>query len=224
LSLATSFLLFTLAVAGTVTCLILYYFPRSSKLKALIAFVAWVIYAAAIGYFGPYSRPPGIVFFVIPLVIWIVLLTRSRVGPFIYAVVPLTILTGLQAYRIFVELYLNELWKIGLLPRMMTFHGANFDIVIGVSAPVMALLVSKKWISWKGMLAWNALGLLTLSNVVARGVLSAPGPLQVLSDDFPNLAVGVFPYTFIPGLMVMLAATLHIVSIRRLLKDRSLTP
>jgi len=32
----------------------------------------------------------------------------------------------------------------------------------------------------------------------------------------------VFPYTFIPGLMVMLAATLHVVSIRRLLAYRNL--
>jgi hypothetical protein len=214
--------MFSLALAGTVSFLIIRYFARSSKVKALIAFAAWVVYAGAIGYFGPYARPPGIIFFVIPLVAWIVLLTRTRIGPVIYEAVPLAVLTGLQGYRIFVEFYLNELWKIGLLPKMMTFHGTNFDIVIGVSAPAVAFLIAKGSISWKAVLAWNVLGLVTLSNVVARGVLTAPGPLQVLSDDFPNLAVGLFPYTFIPGLMVMLAATLHIASIRRLLNCRNL--
>jgi len=221
-SLATSFLLFSLALAGTVAFLIFRYFPRTSKVKGAIAFAAWVIYAGAIGFFGPYARPPGIVFFLVPLAAWIVVLTRTRIGPVIYAAVPLAVLTGLQVFRIFVELYLNELWAIGLLPRMMTFHGANFDIVIGLSAPVIAFLVAKGRISWKGVLAWNVLGLATLLNVVVRGALTAPGPLQILSDDFPNLAVRVFPYTFIPGLMVMLAATLHVVSIRRLLAYRNL--
>jgi hypothetical protein len=217
LSLATSFLLFTLALAGTVAYLIFRYFARTTKAEALVAFGAWLLYAGSIGYFGPYTKPPGIVFFLIPLVAWIVLLTRSRIGPVIYEAVPLAVLTGLQGFRLFVELYLNELWKIGLIPKMMTFHGANFDLVIAISAPVVALLIAKRSISWKAVLAWNVLGLAALANVVIRGVLSAPGPLQLLHDDFPNHAVGLFPFTFIPGLMVMLAVTLHIASIRRLL-------
>lgn len=221
MSLATSFLIFTLTIAGIVAYLIYRYFAQAIKAKALIAFAAWLLYAGAIGYFGPYSKPPGIVFYLIPLAVWIVILTRSRAGLLIYEAVPLAVLTGMQSFRLFVELYLNELWKIGLIPKMMTFHGANFDVAIAASAPVMALLIAKGSISWKGLLAWNVIGLAALANVVIRGILTAPGPLQLLSDDFPNRAVGLFPFTFIPGLMVMLAATLHIASIRRLLNLRN---
>jgi hypothetical protein len=58
-------------------------------------------------------------------------LTRTGVGRLIYRSVPLTLLTALQCFRFFVELYLDQLWKLGLLPKTMTFHGANVDVIIG---------------------------------------------------------------------------------------------
>jgi hypothetical protein len=179
-----------------------------------------MLYAGVVGYAGPFSRPPGIVFFLVPQIAWIVLLTRSRAGAAIHGAVPLALLTAAQVFRVFVELYLNELWKLGLLPKMMTFHGANFEIVLAASAPVVAVLIARQSISWRVVVGWNVVGLAMLANVVVRGVLTAPGPLQLLADDHVNRAIGLFPYTFIPGLMVMLGVTLHVVSLRGLLHAR----
>jgi hypothetical protein len=36
-------------------------------------------------------------------------------------------------------------------------------------------------------LAWNVLGLLALTNVVIRAVLTAPGPFNLIHAEVPNL-------------------------------------
>jgi hypothetical protein len=61
---------------------------------------------------------------------------------------------------------------------------------------------------------WNLLGLASLLNVVARGVLTAPGVLNVVQAEVPNRGIGLFPFTYIPGFMVPLALTLHVLAWR----------
>lgn len=222
MDLAVSFIAFTLVVAGLIVAAVVRHFPPPSKGKALAVFALWMLYAGAVGYAGPFSRPPGIVLFLAPLIAWVAVLTRSRAGAVIHGAVPLGVLTAAQFFRVFVELYLNELWKVGLLPKMMTFHGANFEIVLAASAPLVALLIARQSVSWRVVVGWNFVGLAMLANVVVRGILTAPGPLQLLADDHANRAIGLFPYTFIPGLMVMLGVTLHVVSLRGLLHARGL--
>jgi hypothetical protein len=47
-------------------------------------------------------------------------------------------------------------------------------------------------------LAWNALGLLSLTNVVIRAVLTAPGPFNLIHAEVPNRIIGKAPFIFIP--------------------------
>jgi hypothetical protein len=51
---------------------------------------------------------------------------------------------------------------------------------------------------------------------VVRAILTTPA-LQALVTEVPNRALGMFPFTFIPGLMVPLTLTLHVLAIRALL-------
>ncbi|MCZ7383497.1 MAG: hypothetical protein O8C63_01975 [Candidatus Methanoperedens sp.] len=60
------------------------------------------------------------------------------------------------------------------------------------------------------------MGIALLANVAFRGALTSPGPLKLLATEVPNLAIGTFPFTFIPGLMVPLALVLHLLAIRAL--------
>ena len=129
-------------------------------------------------------------------------------------VFPLWVLIGTQAFRVGVELFIHQLWIDGLAPKMLTFAGANVDIYIGASAPVIA------WLSMRGgwgqrlALLWNLLGLLSLANVVTRAVLTAPGPLNLIHAEVPNRMIGTFPFMFIPGFFVPLAVVLHVLAIR----------
>jgi uncharacterized membrane protein len=65
-------------------------------------------------------------------------------------------------------------------------------------------------------LAWNLLGLLALTNVVVRAVLTTPGPFNLIHAEVPNRMMGTFPFLFIPGFFVPLAVVLHLLALRAL--------
>ncbi len=125
----------------------------------------------------------------VPVVAFLVLF-MVRVGSFAGARValafPLWVLIGTQAFRVGVELFIHQLWMDGLVPKMLTFAGANVDIYIGASAPLIAWLSRHGWRGQRLALFWNVLGLLSLANVVARAVLTAPGPLNLIHAEVPN--------------------------------------
>ncbi|HUZ90515.1 MAG TPA: hypothetical protein VMU78_01230 [Methylocella sp.] len=124
--------------------------------------------------------------------------------------IPVSILIGAQIFRIGVELFLHQLWLADLAPRMLTFEGANYDILVGLSAPLVAWLYAKGRIGERAALAWNALGLVMLINIAVRALLTAPGALHLIATDLPDRAIGTFPFSYIPGFMAPLALTRHV--------------
>ncbi len=66
----------------------------------------------------------------------------------------------------------------------------------------------------KFALGWNVLGLLALTNVVTRAVLTTPGPLNLIHTEIPNRMMGTFPFLFIPAFFVPLAIVLHLLAIQ----------
>ncbi len=191
----------------------------------------WLLYVGLLGYFGVTRatnlRPPGMAFILVPVVIVLVLTIlklRTPTGAKVARCFPLWIVLGAQSFRVIVELFLHQLWRDGVIPKMLTFSGSNVDIYIGATAPFAA------WIATRGRggrqlaLVWNGLGLLALANVVSRAVLSAPGPFQLIHAEVPNLMFGTFPYMFIPALFVPLALILHAIAIRNLATRMSLIP
>jgi hypothetical protein len=83
---------------------------------------------------------------------------------------------------------------------------------VGLSAPIIAWIATRGRLGLRLAMGWNVLGLLSLANVAASSVLT--GPLKVISTEVPNVAMGIFPYTFIPGFLAPLAVTLHVLAIR----------
>ncbi|HMD30556.1 MAG TPA: hypothetical protein VKG84_01520, partial [Candidatus Acidoferrales bacterium] len=145
---------------------------------------------------------------------FIVFMVRSAAGSRIALTFPLWVILGTQSFRVVVELFLHQLWIGGLVPKMLTFEGANVDIYIGASAPLIAWLSSRGRLGLKLALAWNVLGLLALTNVVTRAVLTSPGPLNLIHAEVPNRMFGTFPFLFIPAFFVPLAVGLHVLAIR----------
>ncbi len=216
---AALFLGFLAITAVVVVSLCACYLPRRTTMGVLMALPAWLLYVGLLGYFGAIGnapgRPPGIAFILVPVFLFIgVVLVRSSAGARVALAFPLPVLVGMQGFRIGVELFLHRLWIEGLAPRTLTFEGSNVDILIGASAPLVA------WLSTRGRpgreltLAWNALGLLALANVVVRSALTAPGPFNIIHAEIPNRAISTFPFMFIPGFFAPLAVSLHILAIR----------
>jgi len=166
------------------------------------------------------ARPPRLAIVLLPIVaLWIATATSRWAGDLARRV-PLALLIGVQAFRVPVEIFLHLLHQRGLIPRMMTWEGANWDVVTGLTAPLIAVWILRGQPSRRILVTWNIAGLALLFNVVVRGILTAPGAFQTLRDDFPNVAVLQFPYVAIPAVFVSLAGALHLLSLRRLGKSR----
>lgn len=195
--------------------------PRRPAGIGILALLVWLTYAGAIGAFGvlrdPNLRPPGIVYLVVPLVGFIALgLGRGQGGRVLAMRIPLWLILGLQSFRVGVEAALHALWEVGLVPRLMTLAGGNVEIVVALAAPLAAWLSTRGSGGRRAAWAWNVVGLMSLLNVVVRAVLTAPGPLNLIHAEVPNMAIGQFPFSYIPGFMVPLALTLHLLAFRAL--------
>jgi hypothetical protein len=195
------------------------YLPRRTTFAIITGLAIWLVYVglfSSLGYMrDPSLRPPGIVWVVGPVVLFVVfVLVLSNIGPRVAVAIPLWLILGFQSFRIGVELLIHRLWDDGLVPKLLTYEGGNVDMFVGLSAPIIAWIATTGRLGLRLAMGWNVLGLLALANVAARSVLSAPGPMKMISTEVPNVAMGIFPYTFIPGFLAPLAITLHVLAIR----------
>jgi hypothetical protein len=177
----------------------------------------WFLYIGLLVYFGvpqnPTLRPPGPAFILLPATLLLAFFIVRLAGGIALAF-PLWMILGAQTFRVVVELFLHQLWIEGLIPKMLTFAGANVDIYIGASAPLIAWVSTRGRSGLKLAFLWNLLGLCGLANVVVRALLTAPGPLNRIHTEVPNLMMGKFPFLLIPGFFVPLAIVLHVLAMR----------
>lgn len=206
-------------LAGTMVVLLWRGLPARTAALYTLGLIAWLAYAGAVSGFGllrdPALRPPGIVLVAVPAVAFAVLaIARGALGGQLAKALPLWLLIGLQVFRVGVEATLQALSEAGQVPRLMTLAGGNVEILVALAAPAAAWLSTRSAFGRRLAWGWNVLGLLSLLNVVLRGVLTSPGPLHLLQSDVPNLAIGQLPYSYIPALMVPCALVLHVLVFR----------
>jgi branched-subunit amino acid transport protein len=103
-----------------------------------------------------------------------------------------------------------------MVPELMTFKGRNYDILVGISALLVGLLVFKKHVSTQGLLLWNVVGLFFVCFILINGILSAELPFQQFAFDQPNRALSYFPYVFLPAIVVPIVIYTHITDIMKL--------
>lgn len=195
--------------------------PRQKKIfrNTLIGVVAWVVLLTVLalsGFFTDFTAlPPRIgmaVLVPLPIVLGIVF---SRGGTELLRHTPPQWLIYLQTFRVLVECLLWFSFLRGLIPVQMSFEGRNFDVLSGLFAiPVgYYCLVRKSWPRWI-VLVYNIGGLALLLNVLTIAVLSMPTPLRYFHNEPASTLMGRFPFIFLPGLLVPLAYSLHISSLR----------
>lgn len=219
--LAVAFASFAALLAAVLVATLWRWLPRRAAALGTVALLAWLVYVGAIGASGLLRdvtlRPPGIFLLALPAIAFAVFaIARGAIGLRLASAIPVAWLLGLQVYRVGVEAVLQALFEAGRVPRLMTLAGGNVEIVVALAAPVAAWLSTRAGTGRRLALVWNVVGLLSLLNVVARGVLTAPGPLQIIQAEVPNQVIGWLPYSYIPGMMVPLALVLHLLAFRAL--------
>lgn len=206
------------------TCFFLYEGSLQSR-TVLIVVLLWLVIQAGIGLSGFYTQtqdmpPRFIVALGIPLFTIIILFSTHRGRSFLDTW-NIKWLTWLHVVRVPVEMVLYWLFLQKKVPQLMTFEGINFDILSGLTAPIIA------FVGFRGnkprktlLLIWNFICLGLLLNIVIHAVLSAPLPFQQLAFDQPNVAVLYFPYVWLPAFVVPAVLLAHLVAIRKLLQKK----
>ncbi len=193
---------------------------RSIFRTTAVLLVAWLILLGILsirGFFTDFSRlPPRLTFALLPPLLLVLLFTRSRAGKQVLHYIQPQWLIYLQSFRILVEIALWLLVRNGSLPVQMSFEGRNFDILTGLLAfPVgYYCFVKKTWPPIAALL-YNIAGLVLLLNVVTISTLSMPTPLRAFHNQPDSSLLTKFPFIYLPGLLVPLAYTLHILSLRQ---------
>ncbi len=128
-------------------------------------------------------------------------------------------LTLLHIIRVPVEVVLLLLFQNGLVPQLMTFEGRNFDVLSGLTAPLVAWLAFHGGKINKPLLAvWNLLTLGLLINIVVSAVLSLPAPFARFGFEQPNRAILYFPFIWLPAIIVPIVFVAHLLSFWQLAK------
>jgi len=65
-------------------------------------------------------------------------------------------------------------------------------------------------------IAFNIVGILLLLNILVIAVLSMPTSIRFFMNEPSNTLVGQFPFILLPGVLVPIAYTMHIFSLRQL--------
>lgn len=211
-------ILFGLTVLITVVWF--YYVSKSKKFLIIASF--WTVLQSIIGLNGVYqdtdTMPPKLmVFGILPSLILILIVFFTKKGKVFINQLNIKNLTYFHSVRIPVEIVLGLLYYYDVVSIYMTLEGTNFDILSGVTAPLVAYLALKKGKKNRNMLLfWNSICLLLLINVVVTAIFAFPSPFQKLSFEQPNIAILYFPFNLLPTVVVPIVLFSHLAAIKRL--------
>ena len=189
-------------------------------LAIALPFTAWlaIVWWLAVGEaFRPRPGVPALPLAIfLPVLIGLPFLLRSqRVGAILDAI-PSSWLVGLQVYRVFGGIFLVA-WSRGGISGTFALPAGSGDVLVGLLAlPAAYLLWAGAPGARSGAIAWNVLGLADFAIAIGIGILSAPGPLQLIVPDRPNAQLGSFPTVMIPAFAVPSSILLHALSLRQL--------
>jgi hypothetical protein len=154
-----------------------------------------------------------------PIVLFLIALRRvhSLRAGFEQASLPL--LVAVNAVRVLGVSFLI-LQANGRLPAPFAPVAGWGDIITGLAAIPIAWIVYRQFEGRRAaLLAWNIFGLADLIAAVSLGVLSSPGPLRIIVAEPGTALMTTLPWLLIPGFVVPLLATVHLVIFGRLVRS-----
>jgi hypothetical protein len=192
--------------------------PRMAPGLLIFLIPFWMFLTAWLAMGGFYEQfqyvPPRLAIFgvfpaLVLIALYFILFRRSFIER-----LSLPVLTLLHVIRVPVELVLLCLFRFGFIPQIMTFEGRNFDILSGLTAPLVF------WMAFRGgrinkplLIGWNLITLGLLANIVIIAILSAPTPMQKFGFEQPNVGVVYFPFIWLPTIIVPIVLFAHLASL-----------
>lgn len=221
---ATPFVQYAMATMAVVPVLVLLAVVQRSlsnraALVGLAAVASWfglTGWAAWSGQLhGWHQRPPALVPFLVAATVAVLLISLSRIGPRLAHNTALWALVGLQVFRLPLELVMHHAAQQGAMPPQMSYGGLNYDVLTGLSALVLAVLLYRRPLPRRLLAAWNLVGALLLSIIVVVAMASTP-TFALFGAHRLNTWIAEFPFVWLPTVNVPLALFVHLLLWRRL--------
>lgn len=204
----------------------IFHFSNGRPKKLTLIILIWSVLQSIIAFTGFYEKtdliPPRFLIVLIPVVLAIVFGLMKKPLNWVIKNRNTELSTFLHTIRLPVEIVLFYLFVYNLLPELMTYEGRNFDILAGISAPIIGVLWLRKIIGRTTLLIWNFLGLLLILFVFGNGILSSELPIQMFGFEQPTIAPNYFPFILLPATIVPIVIYTHITDIIKLWKENSL--
>lgn len=211
-------------VFAFVVCMLFFHYANSRSIKVTGAILVLSIaqsYLALQGFYeNTTTSPPRFLLVFFPSACFVIYGLLPRQMKWIRKVRKLEFSTLLHVVRIPIEMVLYNLFLHDFVPELMTFEGRNYDILVGMTAPIIAFLHFKKWIGTKVLLLWNFIGLALVLFIFVNAVLSLEVPFQQFAFDQPNVAVKYFPFVLLPVVIVPIVIWAHVSDIFYLSKEK----
>ena len=200
--------------------LVLFYHSNGKPRKLVTMIMLWSIVQSLIAYTGFYqsteSMPPRFIIVIIPAMTLVIFGLLPKQQKWFLKKRRLEISTFLHSVRLPIEIILFGLFAHEMIPELMTYQGRNYDIIIGIMAPITGWLFIRKKMSRKKLLIWNIFGLGFVLFIMFNGILSAELPFQQFGFDQPNRAVNYFPFVLLPATIVPIVIWTHLSDILKL--------
>ena len=195
---------------------------RTTWLAVMVPFTLWaaVAWSAAInGVFRAGASPLPLL---LPLAIFLpviigapLLLLSKRVGQVLDAL-PASWLIALQVYRVFVSVFLAGALR-GVVPAVFGLPAGIGDVLTGLFAVPAAIAVATGTAEGrKATIVWNIFGLADFAVAITLGMITSPGPLQLIVPTVPSIGAGAYPNVLTPAFVVPSSILLHALSLRQL--------
>jgi hypothetical protein len=126
-----------------------------------------------------------------------------------------------QSFRIVVELLIFGAVLKGLAPEIVSFNGRNYDILAGLTAPLVGWAYSRSIIGKSMLLIWNIFCLMLLANIVFIFISLLINPLFWGYESTPiSMGFMTIPYVYIAAVYMPVAVFLHIMCIKKIITKR----
>ena len=159
------------------------------------------------------STPPPFAVLVVAIFAIATGLAAGKIGLRLSRYLPLWVLVGVQSFRFPLEIAMHRMAERGVMPDQMSYSGQNFDILTGISAIVVALLIRAGVAGRRLALIWNLAGLGLLINIVTVAIVSTPR-FAWFGPDRLNVWVMYAPFVWLPAVMVLAALAGHLIIFR----------
>lgn len=213
-----------LFLATCILTIVFFYFSNGKPNRLLGVLILWSILNSVLASNGFYVNvtaiPPRFALILVPTTLIIIYGLLPKQQAWFVRVRDTRTSTFLHSIRLPMEIVLFYLFVNKMIPELMTFEGRNYDIVMGITAPVIALLILKNKIGWLGLFIWNIIGLLLIFFILINGVLSSELPIQQFGFEQPNRAIMYFPFVLLPATVVPIVIWTHISDLIILLKRK----